>query len=1269
MPNLRRAAGLVTFPSEINKREGALEVADNVVIDADNIIESRRGFEDFGDSFGIGSDRLKQALTYKGRLLRHYGTSLDFDADGSGSFSTFDGTYTEVESGLRIKSTEVNGNLYFTTDEGIRKISALDASSLSTDPGYITEAGGVKALDVEASLNFSTGGFLDPQSKCAYRVLWGIRDANNNLIFGTPSPRVVLTNTSEDILTPEQFDLTFTSGTTTDYDGTVDDRFIQLSDSQNDYFIWFQTAGFPNPPQAPGTLGRISVPVNIDGLSSAGDIAIATGTVIEALGTFSVEVSGGILSVTSTENGEDLTDVSVSSNLTVVVPTIIEQGQITAGTSANAQITLVVPDVVDSTDYFYQLYRTAPVTATDEVDIIDLDPGDEMNLVFEAQVTDVQISAKEVTFEDITTEAFRATGAFLYTNPNTGEGILQANERPPIAKDITLFRNTAFYANTKRAHSLQFNLLSVQGFTSGTSELIIGDDDGFTRYTFVGETEVTNITTDSFANTLDTGYILLNSARDERKYYIWLDKGATADPAVANRTGIRVFTETGDTDADIAQKMSDSLAFIPDFTANNVGNVVTITNAKNGNTTDASIGSALGGAWAVSVTTQGDGEDTASQEILLSSTASIGQAIEETAQSIVKVINRDASSPVNAFYLSSPGDVPGIIFFERKSLEDKPFYIGTNDSSIADKFNPELGVEGSITAIAVANPAEITSVGHGLVTGDQIVIDGSDCSPSIDGTHTVTVLTPDTFTVPVQTFGSGTTGSYFVTKSVSDNEVVANRIYFSKFNEPEAVPLVNFIDVGPRDKAIKRILANRDNLFVLKEDGVYIITGTTSPNFSSRLLDNSAQITAPDTAVNLNNRIYCLTNQGVTTISETGVGIISRPIEDKILDVANRRFNYESISFAVSYETDRAYLLWLPTTITDTIATQCYRYNTFTSTWTRWTKPSTAGVVEPVDDLLYVSDGERNFLQQERKNRDRTDYSERSFELLIGANAVNEALVELSSVADTSIGDVIKQDQYVTIATINRLLNKLDRDTGLDDTDYLSTLRISAGGDTQATLDALNAKLVADDASGTVTVKVFSTDFATQQTQYNTLISELNDLACDTTFKNYKESTGITPYEALINSIDSTTNVVTLINELPLVIGPVTNFKSISKRVQWAPQHFGAPENLKQIREGTVIFDQNNFYNATVSYASDRSANFEEIIFRARNSGYWGGFDWGQTTWGGEGNEIPIRTYIPQDKQRCRFLKVRFDHGNARENVRILGISLEPRVFSTRGYR
>jgi len=44
---------------------------------------------------------------------------------------------------------------------------------------------------------------------------------------------------------------------------------------------------------------------------------------------------------------------------------------------------------------------------------------------------------------------------------------------------------------------------------------------------------------------------------------------------------------------------------------------------------------------------------------------------------------------------------------------------------------------------------------------------------------------------------------------VATNLVNPNRIYYSKFQQPEAVPIVNFIDVGSKDTQILRVIALR----------------------------------------------------------------------------------------------------------------------------------------------------------------------------------------------------------------------------------------------------------------------------------------------------------------------------------------------------------------------------------------------------------------------------------------------------------------------------
>ena len=100
------------------------------------------------------------------------------------------------------------------------------------------------------------------------------------------------------------------------------------------------------------------------------------------------------------------------------------------------------------------------------------DPGDEMNLIFEENITAADIIAGSITTPDITPEDFRRSGTLLYTNPVSGEGIAQANEKPPFAKDISLYKGYTFYSNTSSVQRLNLSILTVEGINLATNPSI-----------------------------------------------------------------------------------------------------------------------------------------------------------------------------------------------------------------------------------------------------------------------------------------------------------------------------------------------------------------------------------------------------------------------------------------------------------------------------------------------------------------------------------------------------------------------------------------------------------------------------------------------------------------------------------------------------------------------------------------------------------------------------------------------------------------------------
>lgn len=83
-------------------------------------------------------------------------------------------------------------------------------------------------------------------------------------------------------------------------------------------------------------------------------------------------------------------------------------------------------------------------------------------------------------------------------------------------------------------------------------------------------------------------------------------------------------------------------------------------------------------------------------------------------------------------------------------------WIGAASSAIRTHVGDYL--YGAIGGATAADPTVITCPQHGLETGQTISISGSGTTPSLNGLQTVTVLSPDTLTVPVNVTTADTTG-------------------------------------------------------------------------------------------------------------------------------------------------------------------------------------------------------------------------------------------------------------------------------------------------------------------------------------------------------------------------------------------------------------------------------------------------------------------------------------------------------------------------------
>lgn len=876
-------------------------------------------------------------------------------------------------------------------------------------------------------------------------------------------------------------------------------------------------------------------------------------------------------------------------------------------TGANVQIKILVPSDVPNTDYIFRIFRC-------EQKAIGTALSEEYNLVFEGNPTSGELTAGYLFYTDSLAEDFRLGGTPLYTNPISGTGINQANYKPPFAVDVELFNNHVFYANTRLRHFKTLSLQSLASFVSGTSTFVITDTVSTNIYTFQGESEVSTVKFEAYSFLIDGSYFLINSANNERRYFVWFDKtGSTPVPNTSEtigRIGIKVTVVSSDnTGALVAGHAKTAIeAATTDFLISPSGAFLGFTNATNGYADATADSLIVPSQLTFSTTTQGLGEDAATLKVLLCDDLDSSVAIRKTAESLCRIINQNPLEIVTAQYVSGLNDTPGSIVLIRKDLTDLAFYTDTTDNNIVTSFYPNLS------------------------------------------------------------------GS----KYASDSSTSVNALYFSKLDEPESVPLVNVVLIGSSDAPILRIKALRESLFIFKTDGLYRLTGFTSSDFTVSLFDNTILLKVPDSVATLNNEIYYYGTQGVAKVSEVGKDVISKPIQDKLLPFISTAPNLARVGFGVAYETDRSYMLWTVANKSDTVATVCYRYNIETGAWTEWKISKTCAVLNNNLDMLYFGSGSAKVIEVERKNFDRFDYADREIQIQLPTRSTYGNILKPSGVANIEVGDVIIQTQYLTISRFNQILKMLDTDPFIGNPSDLFYPNFSpiAGENLSSRVAAFVAELNTRDTSTFTdtngnTAYVFSgtNDPLTIQIEWNKVIDRLNQ-SPNVFLSNYPQYSDTTMLESIVLEKNISNNELTMSNSLPWLEGSMMLYKAYKTDIEYVPQHGGDPIDFKQFSTAQAVFEYRSFYLAQLGFNSDLSTDFETINFSLNSAATFGNFVFGTSAvWGGKGDKAPLRTYIPRNKQRSRFIGAKFTHTGALETYGLYGIAITFNSYSDKAYK
>lgn len=363
--------------------------------------------------------------------------------------------------------------------------------------------------------------------------------------------------------------------------------FLNSGSDVTDYYVWFDTTGADPAPSPAPTANAIAV--DVSATASDSGVASALSSVLGA--NFSGSVSTSVLTVTNTKAGVttaptngDAYDpftpaaggpmISISFNTTV------------AGTNGNGASNKVI--ITNATSSVPGVARsinntTAPLTPWQNVSVQPTNSfGATMSLIGQTGIFTANFTGAQ--FASTNGEYFllgaSSTLTYYVWNNVTGAGTGDPNPTGYTALPVDLSAvspdTDGGYAQTV-ANAINANAnFSVTGPVAGVSSIDLSGG------------VFANLVTGASSST----YFTLFSANNETGYYVWFANGTSVDPAPGGlfTTGIQCnFTplSLGVTDDEtLAGEIVAKLSALADFSASKLVDVVTVTNANGGTTTN-----------------------------------------------------------------------------------------------------------------------------------------------------------------------------------------------------------------------------------------------------------------------------------------------------------------------------------------------------------------------------------------------------------------------------------------------------------------------------------------------------------------------------------------------------------------------------------------------------------------------------------------------------------------------------------------------------------
>lgn len=598
---------------------------------------------------------------------------------------------------------------------------------------------------------------------------------------------------------------------------------------------------------------------------------------------------------------------------------------------------------------------------------------------------------------------------------------------------------------------------------------------------------------------------------------------------------------------------------------------------------------------------------------------SVTTRLRQAALNIVEAINR-FSALVYAFYDEDLDT--GIGFIRLESQNNAAFTIVAKPASGASGefrtfIDPVLplaasgngGYSNSTRSLTRAdNVVTVFNAGtvYPYISGDKITISNA-VDTSFNGTFTLlSVVTSGgatTLTYAQTAANASTTGTVAYAGPYTDaaaiQETNTNRLFYSKLQQGEAVPLLNYLDIGAPGKQILRIIPLRERLYVFKEDGIFTIAGEYP--FRVDLLDDTAKLLAADTCAIVGNQIFCLTSQGIVSVGEAGVAIVSRSWETELFVLVQQELYDKALygtdklvkSWGCGYESDRNYFVSVGESL------YVYVYNYLNKVWTRWERAQNWGALHPTLDKLYCGNRYNQTVDIERKTMYNfsCDYADNKYTRVISTATIPDSLGRATQLTLTVAGPTVGDLLFSPGVQLPGGITELEEACRYDPT--LSFFEVA----TVVAVNPANAAIVTVEYIGGSA----SFGFADNETIY--------------VYQKY----------------------------------PVT--------LKWNALNGGQPALVKQFEEWSPVFNARSFRNATISFGADAQSN-DNLTSVVNAAPFFNDGRTEQELSTERINPISKRVAIPRAQQRATNLTVTFVVEEACAYWRLLGFNYEGKSIS-----